>query len=73
MKTRLNASGGSHRNHYLGYRPDGLSGKRGTFTFCDPTAPHQARAIILYWTGRARVSDKTDDGHALICPDSADA
>lgn len=73
LKTRLNASGGSHRNHYLGYRPDGMSGKRGTFTICDPSAPNQARAIILYWTGRARVSDKSDDGHALTCPDDADA
>lgn len=66
--THLNASGGAHRNHYLGYRPDGMSGKRGTFTFCDPTAPSLARAIIIYWTGRARVSDKTDEGHALTCP-----
>lgn len=71
VETHLNASGGPQRNHYLGYRPDGMSGKRGTFTFCDPTAPSLARAIIIYWTGRARVSDKTDDGRALTCPDHA--
>jgi type IV fimbrial biogenesis protein FimT len=68
VPTHLNASGGAQRNHYLGYRPDGMSGKRGTFTLCDPSAPQLARAIIIYWTGRARVSDKTDEGRALTCP-----
>ena len=72
VETHLNASGGAQRNHYLGYRPDGMSGKRGTFTFCDSTAPSLARAIIVYWTGRARVSDKTDEGHALTCPADTD-
>ena len=71
VDTHLNASGGTQRNHYLGYHPDGMSGKRGTFTFCDPSSPDTARAIIIYWTGRARVSDKTDEGRTLTCPPSA--
>lgn len=69
VETHLNASGsGALRNHYLGFRPDGMSGKRGTFTFCDPTAPALARSIIIYWTGRARVSGKTAEGLPLTCP-----
>jgi type IV fimbrial biogenesis protein FimT len=69
VETHLNASGsGAQRNHYLGFRPDGMSGKRGTFTFCDPTAPASARAIVIYWTGRARVSGKTAEGLPLTCP-----
>ena len=69
VETHLKASGsGALRNHYLGFRPDGMSGKRGTFTFCDPAAPALARAIIIYWTGRARVSGKTAEGEPLACP-----
>ena len=71
VKIQLNASGGELRNLYFGYRPDGLSGKNGTFTFCDPTAPGLARAIIIYRTGRARVSYKTAEGNRLACPVNA--
>ncbi len=73
VQTRLNASGGDlRRNHYIGYRPDGYSGKGGTFTLCDPTTPGMARAIIIYWSGRARTSNKDAQQQALTCPDDTD-
>ena len=69
VETHLTASGGgTQRNHYFGFRADGMSGKSGTFTVCEPSAPSFARAIIIYWTGRARVSGKTAEGHPLSCP-----
>lgn len=73
IQTRLNASGGGRRNDYFAYRPDGLSGKSGTFTLCDAASPGLARAIIVYRTGRARVSDKSADGaRPLSCPAAAE-
>ncbi len=62
---------GSNLNDYVGYRPDGFSGKRGTFTFCVPNAPNRARAIILYWTGRPRISRISAKKAALTCPSPA--
>lgn len=62
-------SGGG--NNYLGYRPDGISGTNGTFTFCVPGAPDRARAIIVYWTGRPRISRISAEKSALACPPSA--
>ena len=58
-------------NNDLGYRPDGISGTNGTFTFCVPGAPDRARAIIVYWTGRPRISRISAEKSALACPPSA--
>ena len=69
VQARL-SGGGSHASNYVGYRPDGISGKDGTFTFCVPDAPKKARAIIIYWTGRPRISRLSARKTALDCPAS---
>lgn len=56
---------GSRR--YLVYRPNGTTRTNGTFTFCDPSAPGLARAVILSKTGRARLSDVSSNGDPLVC------
>ena len=53
--------------HYLVYRPSGTTHTNGTFTFCDPTYPESARALIITKTGRARLSKVRADGSALDC------
>ncbi len=51
---------------YLRYSP--LSETwTGTFTFCDARGPEKAKAVIVFWTGRPRVSTKTSDGKPLRC------
>ena len=66
------SGGGPNINNYVGYYPDGFSNKSGTFTFCVPDAPDKARAIIIYWTGRPRISPvSADEGKALPCPPTA--
>ncbi|MEE8264775.1 MAG: GspH/FimT family pseudopilin [Acidiferrobacterales bacterium] len=59
---------GRNRNHYVTYWPEGSVTPNGTFTFCDSNGNTSARAIVLYWTGRARVSDKTGSGDEPTCP-----
>jgi len=55
------------QNNDVTYRPSGFSEKNGTFTFCDTRGPSKARAIILYRTGRPRVSTKSSSGDPLNC------
>ena len=55
------------QNNDVTYRPTGFSEKNGTFTFCDARGPSRARAIILYRTGRPRVSTKSASGGSLNC------
>ena len=51
---------------YLRYSP--LSETwTGTFTFCDGRGAEKAKAVIVYWTGRPRVSTKTSEGKPLRC------
>ncbi len=52
---------------YLRYAPDGSASPNATFTLCDRSGRSIARAIIVYWTGRARVSDRSASGGALSC------
>lgn len=52
---------------YLRYTPDGSASPNATFTLCDRSGNSIARAIIVYWSGRARVSDKNSSGGALSC------
>lgn len=54
-------------NHDVTYYPSGFSEKNGTFTFCDARGAPKARAIILYYTGRPRVSRSSAQGKALQC------
>lgn len=49
------------------YRPFDKNSSNGTITFCDRRdAPH-ARAIIVSYTGRPRISAKSADGDSLSC------
>jgi type IV fimbrial biogenesis protein FimT len=52
---------------YLRYTPDGAASPNATFTLCDRSGRSVARAIIVYWSGRARVSDQNASGGALSC------
>ena len=49
------------------YHGDG-SARSGTFVLCDSRGPRHARALILYYTGRPRVSARSADGGPLVCP-----
>ena len=52
---------------YVRYNPTGEAWPGATFTFCDGRGADSAKAVIVYWTGRPRVSTKTSDGKALNC------
>ncbi|MDY6980447.1 MAG: GspH/FimT family protein [Pseudomonadota bacterium] len=53
--------------HYVTYRPSGMTRTNGTFTFCDPHYPDNARALILMKTGRVRSSRVKANGESLEC------
>ncbi len=59
--------GESGTYHHLTYKPDGSASPNATFTFCDGRGATKARAIIVHWTGRTRISTKKSDGGALAC------
>lgn len=42
--------------------------KNGSFTLCDSHGGRHARSLILFYTGRPRVSDRQSDGDPLNCP-----
>ena len=52
---------------YVGYNTSGEAVRAATFTFCDGRGPEKAKAVIVYWTGRPRVSAKTSEGKLLRC------
>lgn len=52
---------------YMGYNSAGEAVRAATFTFCDGRGAEKAKGIIVYWTGRPRVSTKTSDGKPLRC------
>ncbi len=54
--------------NYVIYRPRGETRSNGTFTHCDHRGAEHARAMILYKSGRVRLSDKAADGGGLSCP-----
>jgi type IV fimbrial biogenesis protein FimT len=51
----------------LAYTAAGNMTRDGTFTFCDPRGPSKARAIIIQWTGRARISARDPENRLLRC------
>ena len=51
---------------YVYFKPDGSAWPNATFTFCDMRGATNARAIIVWRTGRVRVWDKSSDD-ALEC------
>lgn len=52
---------------YVRYNATGEAWPGATFTFCDKRGLEKAKAVIVYWTGRPRVSTKTSEGKPLRC------
>jgi len=52
---------------YMGYNSAGEAIRAATFTFCDRRGAEKAKGIIVYWTGRPRVSTKTSEDKPLRC------
>jgi type IV fimbrial biogenesis protein FimT len=52
---------------YVRYNPSGEAWPGATFSFCDSRGAAKAKAIIVYWTGRPRVSTMTSEGKPLSC------
>ncbi len=49
------------------FRPFGWRSTNGTVTFCDRRGSAQARAVIVSYTGRPRVSGQGPGGRKLAC------
>ena len=64
--TRLEYGSGYYR--YLMYNQHGQVFPGATFRFC--AGDNYQRAIIVYWTGRPRVSHVASGGKPLVCPAS---
>lgn len=52
---------------YVRYNPSGEAWPGATFTFCDHRGANKAKAVIVYWTGRPRVSARTSANAPLSC------
>ena len=52
---------------YVRYNATGEAWPGATFTFCDGRGAEKAKAVIVYWSGRPRVSTKTSEGKPLQC------
>lgn len=61
------ASVRSNRRAYA-LRPFALRASNGTVVFCDARGPAQARAVIISYSGRPRLSRVAADGRPLTCP-----
>jgi len=58
---------GSGSSHYIRFRADGATGVNGTFAFCSDSSGLHARALILFRTGRLRLSKTRSGGSAISC------
>lgn len=58
---------GSNRRAYV-LRPWALRATNGTVVFCDERGVAAARAVIVSYTGRPRVSRRQAGGQPLTCP-----
>ena len=52
---------------YVRYNASGEAWPGATFTFCDGRGAEKAKAVIVFWSGRPRVSTKTSEGKPLQC------
>ncbi len=52
---------------YVRYKPDGEAWPGATFSLCDGRGAPKAKGVIVYWSGRPRVSAKTSEGKPLSC------
>lgn len=48
------------------YHPDG-SARNGSFTLCGPRGGEHARSLVLFYTGRPRISGRQEDGDPIDC------
>ena len=49
------------------FRVNGRRSTNGTVVFCDRRGQSAARAVVISYTGRPRVSDRDGDGRRLSC------
>ena len=56
----------TNRRAYI-LRPFGLRSTNGTLTWCDGRGASYARALVISYTGKPRVSDTTASGQPLEC------
>lgn len=61
------ASISSNRTSYT-LRPHARRATNGTLVVCDQRGPAAARAVIISYSGRPRVSRQAANGSALTCP-----
>ena len=52
---------------YVRYNSSGEASRAATFTFCDNRGADKAKAVIVYWTGRPRVSSASSSNGPLTC------
>lgn len=65
LRKQTRISQGSGYYYYVMYRPTGMAYPNATFTFCH--GPHYRRAIIVFRSGRSRVSTLSSAGDSLEC------
>lgn len=58
---------GSGSSNYIRFRADGATGVNGTFSFCSDRQGMYKKALILFRTGRLRLSDTRTRGRAISC------
>jgi type IV fimbrial biogenesis protein FimT len=69
---RPRSTGAIHANReWFEFRPFHRRSTNGTVTFCDRRGRVAARAVIISYTGRPRVSPEGPGGRALECPGTA--
>lgn len=56
----------ANRTHFS-YRPHARRATAGTLVYCDRRGPSAARAVIISYTGRPRISSETASGGDLAC------
>ena len=58
---------GTASSHYIRFRPDGATGVNGTFAFCSDSEGLYKKALILFRTGRLRLSKTRANGKTISC------
>jgi type IV fimbrial biogenesis protein FimT len=66
VQSQTSTSIASNRRAYV-LRPFPLRATNGTVVFCDERGTASARAVIISYTGRPRVSSRTAGGQPLSC------
>ena len=51
------------------FRPFEIRSTNGTLSFCDQRGPEHARAVVVSYTGRPRVTDGAWARRKLLCPE----